>query len=236
MKRFKFQQKLFLLAFLVAAPLLVVLGWEFLFVRAPRELSHAPEELAAVEIQASLPFGRFIHALDGFGIVGGAAFTVKLAGQTLGAGETAALISQAPDGFEVYSGEDMMTLPLLGSGIVGTVGVATHWTGPDHQQLFDLWGRGDLAGFHVGGQHEAVVRGGELGMALGHGGLGSGGQVIESLRLTGLSLLLGEQRIRQPGQSFGHGLHALVDLDQLVGLVMQRLDLLLGCQWCGCFV
>ena len=61
-------------------------------------------------------------------------------------GETAALISQAPDGFEVYSGEDMMTLPLLGSGIVGTVGVATHWTGPDHQQLFDLWGRGDLAG------------------------------------------------------------------------------------------
>ncbi|MFZ9629555.1 MAG: 4-hydroxy-tetrahydrodipicolinate synthase [Ilumatobacteraceae bacterium] len=61
-------------------------------------------------------------------------------------GETAALIAQAPDGFEVYSGEDMMTLPLLGSGIVGTVGVATHWTGPDHQQLFDLWQRGDLAG------------------------------------------------------------------------------------------
>lgn len=61
-------------------------------------------------------------------------------------GETAALIAQAPDGFEVYSGEDMMTLPLLGSGIVGTVGVATHWTGPDHQQLFDLWESGDLAG------------------------------------------------------------------------------------------
>ena len=61
-------------------------------------------------------------------------------------GETAALIAQAPSGFEVYSGEDMMTLPLLASGIVGTVGVATHWTGPDHQQMLDLWDRGDVAG------------------------------------------------------------------------------------------
>jgi 4-hydroxy-tetrahydrodipicolinate synthase len=61
-------------------------------------------------------------------------------------GETAALISVAPDGFEVYSGDDSMTLPLLASGIVGTVGVATHWTGPDHRELFDLWEKGDVAG------------------------------------------------------------------------------------------
>ena len=61
-------------------------------------------------------------------------------------GETAALISSAPDGFEVYSGDDVMTLPLLACGIVGTVGVATHWTGPDHQELFDLWEKGDVAG------------------------------------------------------------------------------------------
>jgi 4-hydroxy-tetrahydrodipicolinate synthase len=61
-------------------------------------------------------------------------------------GETAALIAQAPEGFEVYSGEDMMTLPLLASGIVGTVGVATHWTGADHQQMFDLWECGDTGG------------------------------------------------------------------------------------------
>ena len=45
-------------------------------------------------------------------------------------GETAALISSAPDGFEVYSGDDAMTLPLLAVGAVGMVGVATHWTGP----------------------------------------------------------------------------------------------------------
>jgi 4-hydroxy-tetrahydrodipicolinate synthase len=61
-------------------------------------------------------------------------------------GETAALISSAPGGFQVYSGDDGMTLPLLASGIVGTVGVATHWTGDDHQMMFDLWEKGDFVG------------------------------------------------------------------------------------------
>ena len=61
-------------------------------------------------------------------------------------GETAALISSAPDGFEVYSGDDVMTLPLMAAGIVGTVGVATHWTAPDHQTMFDLWEKGDIVG------------------------------------------------------------------------------------------
>jgi 4-hydroxy-tetrahydrodipicolinate synthase len=61
-------------------------------------------------------------------------------------GETAVLVSAAPDGVEVYSGDDGFTLPLLACGIVGTVGVATHWTGEDHQQMFDLWDKGDTIG------------------------------------------------------------------------------------------
>ncbi|MCU1391644.1 MAG: dapA [Ilumatobacteraceae bacterium] len=61
-------------------------------------------------------------------------------------GETASLISSAPEGVEVYSGDDGMTLPLLASGAVGTVGVATHWLGDDHQQMFDLWDKGDTIG------------------------------------------------------------------------------------------
>lgn len=64
-------------------------------------------------------------------------------------GETAALISSAPDGVEVYSGDDTMTLPLLAAGAVGVVGVATHWTGEDHQQMMDLWGKGDTEGARV---------------------------------------------------------------------------------------
>ena len=59
-------------------------------------------------------------------------------------GETAALISSLPEGAEVYSGDDGLTLPLLASGAVGVVGVATHWTGTDHQEMFDLWEKGDI--------------------------------------------------------------------------------------------
>jgi len=58
--------------------------------------------------------------------------------------ETAWLIAQAPDGFEVYSGDDVLTLPLLSVGAVGSIGVATHWTGSEHQRLFDAWEAGDI--------------------------------------------------------------------------------------------
>jgi 4-hydroxy-tetrahydrodipicolinate synthase len=61
-------------------------------------------------------------------------------------GETASLIASAPDGVEVYSGDDLLTLPLLAVGAVGAVGVATHWTGEDHQQMLDLWDKGDTVG------------------------------------------------------------------------------------------
>ena len=61
-------------------------------------------------------------------------------------GETAGVVSSAPDGFEVYSGDDSMTLPLLAVGAVGVIGVATHWTGDDHQLMFDLWEKGDTEG------------------------------------------------------------------------------------------
>lgn len=59
--------------------------------------------------------------------------------------ETAGLAATLPS-LEVYSGDDGLTLPLLAVGAVGTVGVATHWTGQDHQELFALWDKGDVAG------------------------------------------------------------------------------------------
>jgi len=58
--------------------------------------------------------------------------------------ETASLIAQAPDGFEVYSGDDGLTLPLLAVGGVGVIGVATHWTGLEHRAMFDAWDAGDI--------------------------------------------------------------------------------------------
>jgi 4-hydroxy-tetrahydrodipicolinate synthase len=59
--------------------------------------------------------------------------------------ETARLIAAAPAGYEVYSGDDALTLPLLAVGAVGLIGVATHWCAPDVVELFDRWAAGDVA-------------------------------------------------------------------------------------------
>lgn len=58
--------------------------------------------------------------------------------------ETARLIAQVPEGFEVYSGDDGVTLPLLAVGAVGVVGVATHWCAADMSAMIDAFGRGEV--------------------------------------------------------------------------------------------
>jgi 4-hydroxy-tetrahydrodipicolinate synthase len=60
--------------------------------------------------------------------------------------ETANVIAQAPEGFEVYSGDDGLTLPLAAIGAVGVIGVATAWAGQDHQAMFECWQAGDTHG------------------------------------------------------------------------------------------
>ena len=57
-------------------------------------------------------------------------------------GATAALLARAPDGFEVYSGDDNMTLPLLASGAVGVVGVATHWVARLMREMIEAFEAG----------------------------------------------------------------------------------------------
>ena len=60
--------------------------------------------------------------------------------------ESAVLMSQAPAHFELYSGDDNLTLPFLSIGGCGVIGVATHWSATDHQEMFDCWERGDVVG------------------------------------------------------------------------------------------
>lgn len=60
--------------------------------------------------------------------------------------ETAALMAAAPAGFELYSGDDGLTLPLMAVGGTGVIGVATHWTAPDHREMFDRFAAGDVEG------------------------------------------------------------------------------------------
>jgi 4-hydroxy-tetrahydrodipicolinate synthase len=70
-------------------------------------------------------------------------------------GETARVVAGAPEGFEVYSGDDGLTLPLLAIGAVGVVGVATHWTAEDHQQMLAHWEKGDMVGTRL--VHERLL-------------------------------------------------------------------------------
>jgi 4-hydroxy-tetrahydrodipicolinate synthase len=58
--------------------------------------------------------------------------------------ETAALLAQAPAEFEVYSGDDALTLPLLAVGAVGVIGVATHWAAREMRDLIDAFFGGDV--------------------------------------------------------------------------------------------
>ena len=59
--------------------------------------------------------------------------------------ETARLIALAPSGFEVYSGDDPLLLPLLAVGAVGTISVASHWVGRQLGELIDAFDKGDVA-------------------------------------------------------------------------------------------
>ncbi|HLI16134.1 MAG TPA: 4-hydroxy-tetrahydrodipicolinate synthase [Acidimicrobiales bacterium] len=59
---------------------------------------------------------------------------------------TARVLAGAPAGFECYSGDDAMTLPLLAIGAVGLIGVATHWCGRECGEAIARFRAGDLDG------------------------------------------------------------------------------------------
>jgi 4-hydroxy-tetrahydrodipicolinate synthase len=58
---------------------------------------------------------------------------------------TAHLAAQVPSGFEIYSGDDVMTLPLLAIGAIGAISVSSHWIGPQLKAVIEAFLRGDLA-------------------------------------------------------------------------------------------
>ena len=61
-------------------------------------------------------------------------------------GESARLMTMVPSSFELISGDDGLTLPLMAVGCTAVIGVATHWSGVDHQEMFTKWNAGDTAG------------------------------------------------------------------------------------------
>jgi 4-hydroxy-tetrahydrodipicolinate synthase len=59
--------------------------------------------------------------------------------------ETANLMALVPSDFELYSGDDGLTLAFLAYGGVGVIGVATHWSGIEHQKMITAFRNGDVA-------------------------------------------------------------------------------------------
>jgi 4-hydroxy-tetrahydrodipicolinate synthase len=59
--------------------------------------------------------------------------------------EAAEIVARAPDDFDLYSGDDGLTLALLAVGAVGVVGVCTHWSAGLHAEMIAAHDKGDLA-------------------------------------------------------------------------------------------
>jgi len=71
----------------------------------------------------------------------------NVAGVKDAAGDLAAsarLVADTPDRFELYSGDDVLTLPLLAIGAVGVISVASHWAGPHFAEMIAAYAKGDV--------------------------------------------------------------------------------------------
>jgi 4-hydroxy-tetrahydrodipicolinate synthase len=56
----------------------------------------------------------------------------------------AAVVADRPTGFEVYCGDDSLTLPFAAIGAVGVVSVAAHWAGPLFAEMLHAYREGEV--------------------------------------------------------------------------------------------
>src|SRR5579859_252190 len=57
---------------------------------------------------------------------------------------SARLLAEVPDGFDLYSGDDNLTLPLLAVGACGVISVAAHWAGEHIAEMIGAFFKGDV--------------------------------------------------------------------------------------------
>ncbi len=57
---------------------------------------------------------------------------------------TARVVADTPSSFEVLSGDDALTLPMLSVGAVAVIGVATHWAGAVFGEMIASYEKGDV--------------------------------------------------------------------------------------------
>jgi 4-hydroxy-tetrahydrodipicolinate synthase len=56
----------------------------------------------------------------------------------------ATVVADSPDGFDVYCGDDALTLPFLAVGAVGIVSVAAHWAGSLFAEMIESYRSGQV--------------------------------------------------------------------------------------------
>jgi len=57
---------------------------------------------------------------------------------------SARLLAEVPTGFDLYSGDDALTLPLLAIGAVGVISVAAHWASEQIAEMISAFFKGDI--------------------------------------------------------------------------------------------
>jgi 4-hydroxy-tetrahydrodipicolinate synthase len=62
---------------------------------------------------------------------------------------SARLVNEAPSGFELYSGDDALTLPLLAIGGVGVISVAANWAPAETGEMIAAFAKSDIEAARV---------------------------------------------------------------------------------------
>jgi 4-hydroxy-tetrahydrodipicolinate synthase len=57
---------------------------------------------------------------------------------------SARLVAEAPEGFDLYSGEDVLNLALVAVGASGVISVVSHWAGDEIAHMVSDLAKGDL--------------------------------------------------------------------------------------------
>jgi 4-hydroxy-tetrahydrodipicolinate synthase len=108
--------------------------------RAVAEAVSLPVMLYDIPIRS----GRKIEHDTLIGLLTDVPNIVAVKDAALNVASSARLVADAPDDFDLYSGNDDQTLGLLAIGAVGTVGVATHWTAALTGEMMQAFWKGDV--------------------------------------------------------------------------------------------
>jgi 4-hydroxy-tetrahydrodipicolinate synthase len=100
-------------------------------------------ELPIVVYDIPVRTGRRIEPATLLGLARDHRNVVAVKDSTVDLVSAARIVANAPNGFEVYSGDDALVLPYLSIGAVGLISVAAHWCGNELAQVISLFEKGD---------------------------------------------------------------------------------------------